>query len=112
MKFILTSTAGIKYDCIPAKEETITYKVKRSKRNPYNGVGGGPWYSTEIVEKQEQKNMVEVNTLEELLDMLKAVDKEYQEKHNGYCIDGIIVATYRFAMNDYYELEIYDGYRE
>lgn len=89
MKFILTSTSGDKYD-IPTTKETIKTKVILATRK--------------TLEQEHIVDICEVNTLEELMDMVDLARKE-----NGR---GEIVVSRSWLNENYGELEIYDAYRE
>jgi hypothetical protein len=89
MKFILTSTSGDKYD-IPTTIETIKTKVM--------------FLSGYIKEIEKIVDVCEVNSIEELMDM---VDKVRKQNDDGEIIVG------RSRLNEEYgEMEIYDAYRE
>lgn len=54
---------------------------------------------------------IEINTLEELIDLLNKANEAAREKYGGG-IQGIIIAKARDIKGLEYEIEIYDGYRE
>lgn len=95
MKFILTSTTGRMYD-IPTTTETITKHLKDR------------WGNERYVDRTV--DICEVNSIEDLMNMVDSINNELGSDERNH-IDGIIVNRSWFK-EDYWELEIYDGYRE
>lgn len=91
MKFILSSTSGRIYD-IPTTTETITKVVKDRRGNEWN------------VERTE--NICEVNSIEDLMNMVDEINKETGKDY------GRIIVSRSWSNEGYWEMEIYDEYRE
>lgn len=87
MKFILRSSSCYKYNTIP--KETLT-------------ISGDGWC--------DELDTVEINTLEELIELIEKARKEYQSKYNDDIIGVVIEKDYYFTGG--WCLEIYDDYRE
>lgn len=87
MNFVLRSTGGYKYNTIP--KETLT-------------LSGDRWC--------DAHDFVEINTLEELIELIEKAGKEYKSKYKGD-ISGVVIRK-DFMFTREWCLEIYDDYRE
>ena len=90
MKFIITSTSEKKYDCLKTHEERIK------------------WEFTPTHPHEDDFDVLEIDSIDRLLLL---IDELKEQEDSDTHIGGVIIDRW-WRNQNYWEIEIYDGYRE